>query len=79
MSKGHVKFFYNKFKYLKYRFEALVNEMLSRGYNPSYTDSSIFDRYTHLSIDYSPSEDEVKINVGRILERGGLDVSTYDV
>ena len=31
---GHVKFFYNKMLFLQKRYEELVNEMLSRGYNP---------------------------------------------
>lgn len=69
---GHVKFFYNKMQYLKNRFENLVTEMLLRGYNPTYRDSSIFDvddeRFNN---DYVPTEQAIEINRIRIKERGG--------
>jgi deoxyribonuclease (pyrimidine dimer) len=67
---GHVKFFYNKFKYLEKRFGALIEEMLCRGYNPNFTDSSIFRRVDSIYYnDYSPTEQAIEINRQRIKER----------
>jgi deoxyribonuclease (pyrimidine dimer) len=67
---GHVKFFYNKFGYLKQRFEQLVTEMIRRGYSPKFTDSSIFDGFESVfNGDYTPTDEAVKINQDRINER----------
>jgi deoxyribonuclease (pyrimidine dimer) len=67
---GHVKFFYNKFKYLEKRFEAIIDEMLARGYNPNFTDSSIFKRVDKLYYnDYTPTEEALAINRARIKKR----------
>ena len=67
---GHVKFFYNKFKFLQLRFEAIIEEMLSRGYNPNFTDSSIFKRVDEIYYnDYTPTEEAIEINRQRIKER----------
>lgn len=70
LGKGHVKFFYDKMLYLQKRFESLVAEMLKRGYNPSYVDSSIFipeDKVWYN--DYEPTESAIMINIERIKER----------
>lgn len=73
LGKGHVKFFYNKFKFLKDRFEALVDEMIRRDYNPNYRDSSIFDVEAEWFWDYKPTDEALEINRQRIAERlGGL-------
>jgi deoxyribonuclease (pyrimidine dimer) len=67
---GHVKFFYNKFQYLEKRFEAIIEEMLSRGYHPNFTDSSIFKRVDNLYYnDYNPTMEAIEINRERIMER----------
>jgi len=67
---GHVKFFMDKMLFLEKRFEALVTEMLERGYNPTFRDSSIFkpadDRFYN---DYTPTEEAIRINRERIKER----------
>lgn len=67
---SHVKFFYDKMFFLKKRFESLVAEMLLRGYNPSYRDSSIFnvddERFNN---DYEPTLEAIEINRQRIKER----------
>jgi deoxyribonuclease (pyrimidine dimer) len=70
LGKGHVKFFYNKMKFLETRFEQLVTEMLRRGYNPNFRDSSIFvpDNVQFYN-DYVPTEEAIKINMERIIER----------
>lgn len=67
---GHVKFFYNKMKFLEKRFESLVAEMLNRGYNPTYRDSSIFKNCPiEFYNDYVPTEEAITLNKLRIKER----------
>jgi len=70
---GHVKFFYDKMLFLQRRFEDLVNEMLSRGYKPTYKDSSIFiPENKAFYNDYVPTEEAMRLNRERINERLGL-------
>jgi deoxyribonuclease (pyrimidine dimer) len=69
LGKGHVKFFFDKMEFLKKRFESLVDEMLRRGYNPTYKDSSIFNCDEEFMNDYIPTEEALKINKERINER----------
>ncbi len=67
---GHVKFFYDKMLFLQKRFEALVAEMLRRGYNPTYRDSSIFIPLNKAYYnDYTPTAHAMHINRLRIEER----------
>lgn len=67
---GHVKYFYDKMLFLQRRFEDLVSEMLSRGYNPTYRDSSIFiPKDKKFYNDYVPTEEAKAINRARIQER----------
>ena len=67
---GHVKFFYDKMLFLQKRFESLVNEMLRRGYNPNFRDSSIFIPENPIFFnDYIPNEKEIEINRSRINDR----------
>lgn len=66
---GHVKFFFTRMKFLEKRFESLVQEMLNRGYNPSYRDSSIFKAEDRFYNDYTPTENAIAINRQRIAER----------
>jgi deoxyribonuclease (pyrimidine dimer) len=70
LGKGHVKFFYNKMKFLETRFEQLVTEMIRRGYNPNFRDSSIFipDNVQFYN-DYVPTKEAIQINNNRIKER----------
>jgi deoxyribonuclease (pyrimidine dimer) len=70
LGSGHVKFFMDKMQFLEKRFEALVAEMLRRGYNPSYLDSSIFkDCPKQFYNDYQPTAEAMEINRQRIKER----------
>jgi deoxyribonuclease (pyrimidine dimer) len=67
---GHVKFFFTKMQFLEKRFELIVAEMLKRGYNPNYRDSSIFKNcLPEFYNDYEPTEKALEINRQRILER----------
>lgn len=69
LGKGHVKFFYNKMQFLKQRFEQLVNEMIKRGYNPTYRDSSIFNSEEEYFGNYIPTKQALWLNRKRIEER----------
>lgn len=67
---GHVRFFYNKMLFLQRRFESLVQEMLKRGYNPTYRDSGIFiTKDTTWYNDYVPTTEAIEINRQRIKDR----------
>lgn len=74
LGKGHVKFFYNKFQFLKTRFESLVAEMISRGYKPNFTDSNIFipDNEAFFG-SYEPTLEAIEINRQRIKERSNVE------
>jgi deoxyribonuclease (pyrimidine dimer) len=57
-------------QFLEQRFEQLVAEMLRRGYNPNFRDSSIFiplDKAFYNN--YTPTEEAIEINRQRIKER----------
>ena len=67
---GHVKFLYNKGKYLHKRYLGLVNEMKRRGMKPD--PSRVFKVHQwpdELYRDWSPSEKELEIVRQRIQER----------
>lgn len=67
---GHVKFFMDKMQYLEQRFEQLVAEMIRRGYNPNYRDSSIFKNCSpEFYNNYNPTTEAVELNRQRIKER----------
>jgi hypothetical protein len=70
LGKGHVKFFFCRMLFLKKRYEALIAEMLSRGYNPTFRDSSIFENCPkEFYNDYTPTIEAIEINRQRIKER----------
>lgn len=67
---GHVKFFYDKMIFLQKRFEQLVDEMLKRGYNPTYRDSSIFiPEDKRFYNDWTPTPEAIELNRKRIKDR----------
>lgn len=67
---GHVKFFYQRLGYCLKRFSALREEMLRRGYKPSYDAPPITEiRDTEWWQHWWPDEDALRINRERILER----------
>ena len=72
LGEGHIKFFFTKFQYLEKRFEAIVDEMVYRGYKPNFTDSSIFRVDKRYYNDYTPTEEAIEINRQRIKERTKL-------
>lgn len=67
---GHVKFFFDKMQYLEKRFSQLTTEMLRRGYNPSFTDTSIFSNCPiQFYNNYEPTTEAIALNMARIKER----------
>lgn len=73
MSTGHVLFFYDKLGYLAERHKQLTQEMIHRGYSPSFTgclrqewEKRIPKGYWRF---YEPTEEALQINQERIDKR----------
>ena len=67
LGKGHVKFFYDKFKYLHKRHIKITDELVKRGYNLSTTDSSFFRNVPkEYYNDYKPTKEDKRVNWARI-------------
>lgn len=74
LNKGHAYFFYNKFQFVFNRFYELLNEMYIRGFKTGDNEAkftSLFKEHIEeLSLhDYSVTEDDVLINIERILDK----------
>lgn len=67
MGAGHVKFFYNKGKYLRNRTQELYNECIKRGFNVTYKEYQLHPE--GLNKDWSPTNEDKKINLVRINEK----------
>ena len=71
LNTGHVKFFYNKGKYLHKRYKELINEMKRRGFNPDsnrlFPDKIFKDN--NLYNDWMPTIEDQKLIRQRIEER----------
>jgi deoxyribonuclease (pyrimidine dimer) len=66
---GHVRFFYDKGKYLLNRYLDIYNECIRRGYNVQYYGSA-WDNYPdHLFNDWSHTETDTELIRQRIKER----------
>jgi deoxyribonuclease (pyrimidine dimer) len=73
LNKGHVTFFFDKMKFLYDRYNLLTQELVERDYDLS--DVSTFDKFL-IDIpdrfciqEWAPDNEEVKINVERIMQR----------
>ncbi len=66
---GHVKFFYPRLGYCSRRFFQLKEEMLRRGYKPSYAYPPMVEVGTDWFQDWEPTADALAMNRQRILER----------
>lgn len=71
LGKGHVKFFYTRLGWLRWRFQDIVAEMRARGWQPAYPDvPSAADR---LPVSWwgfwEPSDRALAVNRQRIAER----------
>ena len=74
LNTGHVRFFYNKMIFLENRYYKLTQELRNRQYNISDTDPMAIFHEDIPSIGrscgvWSPTTDEIKINIDRIAER----------
>jgi hypothetical protein len=75
---GHVKFFYNKLKYLYLRQLDLIEEMHSRGFKANFPAEGLIEKYKdkieehpELYRDWSPTKEAMSINRERISNRLG--------
>jgi len=70
---GHVKFFINKLQFLHKRHQELYNELLYREFNVTeivWSEDMIdFFKSKKLYNDYTPTEDEINLNISRIIDR----------
>ena len=68
---GHVLFFYDKLLFICNRYEELCQEMKLRGYNPNQIPrDSLMDKISPMMYnDYQVTEEALRINRKRILER----------
>jgi len=70
LGSGHVKFFFDKFKYLYKRHIKLRSELIIRGYNLSESNSDIFKSVPNEYYnDYNPTIEAIAINEERIALR----------
>ena len=70
LGQGHVKFFYNKLKYLLDRYNALRQEALQRGFNVSDWSDAWNGVPAQLMNDYVETKRDREILLERIAEKG---------
>jgi len=71
MGQGHVRFFYTRLGWVARRQQALIDEMLARGYRPQHTAVDISEFPPEWCGDWEPSPEAIEISRARIKERGG--------
>lgn len=73
---GHVLFFYPRLRWLVQRHAALVAEMDARGYRAAIRTMFLSAGLSSLGEewlgDWTPSADDLRLNLSRIADRGGL-------
>lgn len=69
LGKGHVKFFYNKLLYLKYRYLQIYEECINRGFNVTNYLGAWDGVNPKLLNDYKPTDADRKIVRARIRQR----------
>ncbi|MEC9108270.1 MAG: pyrimidine dimer DNA glycosylase/endonuclease V [Bacteroidota bacterium] len=79
LNNGHVYFFYNKGKYLYKRYNLIIKEMKSRGFNPD--ENRVFPKdifiMNNLFNDWEPNQSDIKIIRKRINEKIAMKPSWY--
>lgn len=69
---GHVRFFYSRLGYVRWRQVALVLEMLRRGYRPTFTEAPTLAEFpADWQRGWVPDEAAMTACRARIRERGG--------
>lgn len=66
LGKGHVKFFYNKILFLKYRYVNIYEECRRRGFNITYYGEAFEGINPKLMNDYKPTAEDIAIVKYRI-------------
>lgn len=83
LGNGHVKFFYNKIRFLSERFKQIYLEMKFRGFNPDPKFSHNFlakkiSQCPHLAeINYKFEQSEIEISRNRLIEKIKLKPQWY--
>ena len=79
LNNGHVYFFYNKGKYLYKRYNLIIKEMKSRGFNPDK--NRVFPKdifiMNNLFNDWEPNQNDIKIIRKRINDKIAMKPSWY--
>lgn len=70
LGKGHVKFFYNKIKYLEDRYNSIYEECINRNYNVQYYGESFAGIKTELMNNYIETPEDRALLVERITGKG---------
>ncbi len=80
LNKGHESFFFDKLKWLYYRYQDIAREMVKRGYkvDSGLMDkvlSSVYINFAHTPYwnDYKPTPQEMYLNMARICKRSKID------
>lgn len=66
MGTGHVLFFYNKIGWIKARHKQLIDEMIRRGYTPTFTTAPEIQTHDQ---GWTPRGEDMEINLKRLRER----------
>jgi deoxyribonuclease (pyrimidine dimer) len=71
LGRNHVTFFYDKGKFLHRRYNALIDELLNRGYNLDPNREADFDTFINNKLynDWDISDADVSVNSSRISEK----------
>ena len=79
LNNGHVYFFYNKGKYLYKRYNLIIKEMKSRGFNPD--ENRVFPKdifiMNNLFNDWEPNQSDIKIIRKRINKKIAMKPGWY--
>lgn len=76
LNKGHIKFFYNKGRYLHKRFNVIQAEMVRRGFSPTKIFPQHYWPIAHYQ-DWMPSEEDVRLVMERIEQKIALKPDWY--
>lgn len=69
LSTGHAYMWYNKFGYVKKRFQSLLKEMDSRGFKADFRELNFSGIPKDAFGDFIPTEEDIKVNLDRIVSR----------